>query len=108
MSKTCPHCATIAADDARQCGHCGYIFRAQPERHPHATADLHDAPVSERKYAHSWARILMPVSPGIVQLQIMDIDTHVVDIIEGPLDWVINSYILNGTGQRIYKDRRGR
>lgn len=107
MSKSCPNCRySTLGDNVRTCAECGYIFRAQPERHPHAIARLHAAPVSERKYGMSWAHILTPVSPGIVQLRIMDIDTNVVDIIEGPLDMVLNEYILNGTGQRIYKDRR--
>lgn len=106
MSKTCPHCATINADLGNRCTECGYIFRQQPERHHHAIARLHDAPVSERKYGMSWARILTPVGPNHVQLRIMDIDTNVVDIIEGPLDLVLNEYILDGTGLRIYKDRR--
>lgn len=106
MSKTCPHCRNVTPDTNQRCTECGYIFRAQPERHPHALARLHDAPVSERKYGMSWAHILTPVGDGVVQLQIMDIDTNVVDIIEGPLDFVLNEYILRGTGQRIYKDRR--
>ncbi len=111
MIKDCPNCQVMQDDKARTCNNCGYIFtipRAVPERHPHATAVLHDAPTSERKYGMSWARIMTPVGPNRIQLQIMDIDTTVIDIIEGPLDMVLNDYILRGTGLRIYKDRRGR